>query len=161
MTHKTAHLDRDFWSHLHTCVCARHSVMPDSATPQTVACKAPLSMDFPDKNTGVGCHLFLQGIFPTQGSNLHLLCFLHWQANSLPLGYLRSQIDGCKHMYTSLIIIYLQPKQLLAVSLTIQFSYVWIFQFSSSENVFIPSLFLKNAFAQYRNLCWQIFLSTM
>ena len=23
----------------------------------------------PGKNTGVGCHAFLQGIFPTQGSN--------------------------------------------------------------------------------------------
>ena len=29
--------------------------------------------DFPGKNTGVGCHFFLQGIFPTQGSNLGLL----------------------------------------------------------------------------------------
>ena len=29
--------------------------------------------DFPGKNTGVGCHFLLQGIFPTQGSNLHLL----------------------------------------------------------------------------------------
>ena len=28
----------------------------------------------PGKNTGVGCHALLQGIFPTQGSNLHL-CF--------------------------------------------------------------------------------------
>ena len=37
--------------------------------------------DFPDKNTGVGCHFLLQGIFPTQGSNPH---FLHWQADSLP-----------------------------------------------------------------------------
>ena len=27
-----------------------------------------------------GCHLLLQGIFMTQGSNLHLLC-LHWQAD--------------------------------------------------------------------------------
>ena len=26
-----------------------------------------------------------QGIFPTQGSNPHLLCFLHWQAGSLSL----------------------------------------------------------------------------
>ena len=26
--------------------------------------------DFPDKNTGVGCHFLLHGIFPTQGSNL-------------------------------------------------------------------------------------------
>ena len=29
--------------------------------------------DSPGKNTGVGCHLFLQGIFLTQGSNLRLL----------------------------------------------------------------------------------------
>ena len=28
--------------------------------------------DFPGKNTGVGCHAFLQGIFPTQGLNLDL-----------------------------------------------------------------------------------------
>ena len=27
----------------------------------------------------------LQGIFLIQGSNLHLLCVLHWQASSLPL----------------------------------------------------------------------------
>ena len=30
-------------------------------------------MDSPGKNTGVGCHSLLQGIFPTQGSNLGLL----------------------------------------------------------------------------------------
>ena len=29
--------------------------------------------DSPGKNTGVGCHFLLQGIFPTQGSNLGLL----------------------------------------------------------------------------------------
>ena len=29
--------------------------------------------DSPDKNTGVGCHALLQGIFPTQGWNLDLL----------------------------------------------------------------------------------------
>ena len=28
---------------------------------------------------------FIQGIFPTQGFNLSLLCLLFWQANSLPL----------------------------------------------------------------------------
>ena len=42
-------------------------------------------MDFPGKNTGVGCHLLLQGIFSTQGSNPRLLCLLHWQGDSLPL----------------------------------------------------------------------------
>ena len=33
----------------------------------------PGSWDFPGKDTGVGCHFLLQGIFPTQGSNLGLL----------------------------------------------------------------------------------------
>ena len=48
--------------------------------------------DFPGKNTGVGCHFLLQGIFLTQGSNLCLLCLLHWQADSLPLGPPGNQI---------------------------------------------------------------------
>ena len=43
-----------------------------------------------DKNTGVGCHSFSRGIFPTQGLNLHLLCLLHWQSDSLPLQHLGS-----------------------------------------------------------------------
>ena len=41
--------------------------------------------DSPGKNTGVGFHVLLQGIFPTQGSNPRLLCLMHWQAGSLPL----------------------------------------------------------------------------
>ena len=40
--------------------------------------------DSPGKNTEVGCHFLFQGIFPTQGSNQHLLCLLHWQVGSLP-----------------------------------------------------------------------------
>ena len=36
----------------------------------------------PGKNTEVGCHFLLQGIFLTQGSTLRLL---HWQADSLLL----------------------------------------------------------------------------
>ena len=39
----------------------------------------------PSKNTGMGCHFLLQEIFPSQGSNPHLLYLLHWQADSLPL----------------------------------------------------------------------------
>ena len=39
------------------------------ATPWTVAGQAPLSMGFSRKNSGVGCHFLLQGIFPTQGLN--------------------------------------------------------------------------------------------
>ena len=55
-------------------------------TPWTTARQA-LSMDFLGKNTGVGCHFLLQGVFLTQESNLPLL---HWQADSLPLSHLGS-----------------------------------------------------------------------
>ena len=41
--------------------------------------------DSPGKNIGLGCMPSLQEIFRTQGSNPHLLWFLHWQADSLPL----------------------------------------------------------------------------
>ena len=43
---------------------------------------------FLGKDTGVGCHFFLQGIFLTQGSNPRLLHLLHWQVDSLPLSHL-------------------------------------------------------------------------
>ena len=33
----------------------------------------------------MGCHALLQGIFPSQGSNPHLLCLLHRQGGSGPL----------------------------------------------------------------------------
>ena len=42
----------------------------------------------PGKNTEVGCHALLQGIFLTQGSNLCLLHLLHWQAGSILLAAL-------------------------------------------------------------------------
>ena len=40
--------------------------------------------DFPGKNIGVSYHFFLQGFFPTQGSNPYPL---HWQVDSLPLSH--------------------------------------------------------------------------
>ena len=51
------------------------------ATPWTVTCRVPLSMEFFSKKMGVGCHFLFQGIFLTQELNPH---FLHWQVNSLP-----------------------------------------------------------------------------
>ena len=38
-------------------------------TPWTVAPRLLCPWDFPGKNTGVGCHALVQGIFLTQGSN--------------------------------------------------------------------------------------------
>ena len=40
------------------------------------------------KNTGMGCHFLLHGIFLTQGSNPCLLRLPNWQADSLPLSHL-------------------------------------------------------------------------
>ena len=50
--------------------CVRLSVVSDSLRP--VDCRPPspcVHMDSPGKNTGVGSHSLLQGIFLTQGSN--------------------------------------------------------------------------------------------
>ena len=49
-----------------------HSVVSDSVTLWTVAARLLCPWDFPGKNTGVSCHSLLQGIFPTQGSNVGL-----------------------------------------------------------------------------------------
>ena len=50
---------------------------------------------FPGRNTGVGCHFLLQGIFPTPGLNPRLWHLLHWQARSLPLVPLGKHRDCC------------------------------------------------------------------
>ena len=48
--------------------------------------------NFPGKNTGVGCHLLLQGNLPDPGIKpLCLLCLPHWQVDSLPLRHLGNQ----------------------------------------------------------------------
>ena len=52
---------------------------------QTVACQFLCPRDFLGKNTGVGCHFLLQGIFLTQGSNPCLLHLLHPKAVCLSL----------------------------------------------------------------------------
>ena len=50
-------------------------------TPWTAAHQAPLSMGFPGKNTGMGCHFLLQG-GSSWPRNWNHAC---WQADSLPL----------------------------------------------------------------------------
>ena len=69
------------------CVCAK-SFQSCSTLCNHMDCSPPGSSvhgDSPGKNPGVGCHVLLQGILWTQGSNLSLLCLLHWQAGYLPL----------------------------------------------------------------------------
>ena len=62
-----------------TCLCAKSlQSCPSLCYPADFS--PPRSLcpwDCPGKNTGVGCHGLLQGIFPTQGSNPRLLRLLH------------------------------------------------------------------------------------
>ena len=71
---------------LSVCMCMLSHVQLFEI-PWTAATRLLYSWNFPVKNTKVGCHFLLQGIFLTQGSNL---CILHWQADSLPLNHLGS-----------------------------------------------------------------------
>ena len=57
-------------------------------------------MDSPGKNTEVGCHFLLQGIFLTQESNPGSLCC---RADSLPT---ELQLKPCISLYTMLIILF-------------------------------------------------------
>ena len=68
------------YKYIHTvkyCVC---SVMFDALWPHVLwTARLLFSWDFPGKNKGVSCHFLLQGIFSTQGLNLHFLCLLHFR----------------------------------------------------------------------------------
>ena len=61
----------------------------------TVARQAPLSMGFSRQEYWGGLPFPPPGrIFPTQRSNPHLLCLLHWQVGSLPLAPPEKPIDA-------------------------------------------------------------------
>ena len=82
-----------------------HSVVSNSWQPYELQPARLFCLwDFPDKNTGAGCHFLLQGIFLTQGPNLRLLYLLHWQADSLPLRCL-----GSPSMFTVSVLLLLFP----------------------------------------------------
>ena len=62
----------------HCCCRSVAESWPHGLQPAKLLCP----WAFPGKNTGVGWHFLLQGIFPTQGLNP---CLLHWQKQSLQM----------------------------------------------------------------------------
>ena len=58
--------------------------------PWTVACQAPLSMEFSRQEYWSGVPFPSPGDRPNSGIEPRLLCLLHWQADSLPLNHLGS-----------------------------------------------------------------------
>ena len=89
-THIYIYTHINVYIHTHTYMCSVAqscpTLWPCGLQPARFLC----SWNFPGKNTGMGCSFLLQGIFLTQGSNLHLLCLLQadffttratWEAN--------------------------------------------------------------------------------
>ena len=73
----------------------------------------------PGKNTEMGCHFLLQGIFPAQGSKL---CLLLWQADYLPL----SQLGSPKNYVNEHKILIKFSKAILTLSLTFYWNITYI-----------------------------------
>ena len=92
-------------------MCVRSHVWL-SETQWTVACQTPLSMELSQQEYRTSCHLFLQGIFLTQVSNLcllHVSCIrrqipYHWATWEAPISrilYLKRDLEftwlsGCQ-----------------------------------------------------------------
>ena len=60
------------------CVLSCFSCVRLCETLWTIVCRLLSPWNSPGKNTGVGSHALLQGIFLTQGSNPCLSHLLHW-----------------------------------------------------------------------------------
>ena len=93
------------------CVLSCFGYVQLFATLWTIAHQAPTSMGFSRQEY---CHALLQGIFPIQGSNLHLFYLLYWQAGSLPLA-----LPGKPFLLYSEVIyvcIYIYPLPLTSLS---------------------------------------------
>ena len=100
------------WGRMNTCICIAKSLCYSSEITTTLLigycclvaklclillwshglypARLPCPWNFPGKNTEVGCHFLLQGIFPTQGLNLQLLL---WQVDSVPLSHQWSPVS--------------------------------------------------------------------
>ena len=73
----------------HVCVgVVSQSVACDFLWPHDCSPQAPLSMEFSRQKYWSGLPFPTPKDLPEPGLNLHLLCLLHWQADSFPLCYL-------------------------------------------------------------------------
>ena len=77
------------------CVCTQ--LCPILCDPMDFSPLGLCPWNFPSRNTGMGCHFLLQGIFPTQGSNPRLLNLLHCRQILSPLGHLGNAVETLIH----------------------------------------------------------------
>ena len=102
---------------------------------QTVAHLALLSMEFFRQEYWSELPIPPSGIFPTQESNLHLLCFLHWQVNSLPLQYLGTHNQSISSWILTCSCMYLFLHQ--NITLRLRDYHLFIFVFYILITVFV------------------------
>ena len=85
---------------LHLCLviqsCLTLCNLMDCSPPGTSVCG-----DSAGKNTGVGCHALLQGIFLTKDQTCVALCLLHWQAGSVSLVQITSKTRNRTAIWSS------------------------------------------------------------
>ena len=65
--------DRKSIQYLHACMLSHFGRVRPFETQWTIAHQVPLMVNSPGKNTGMGHHALLQGIFPGQGWNMWCL----------------------------------------------------------------------------------------
>ena len=86
-----------FPSPTHACMVSHFSRVQLFATRGLQPTGLLCPQDSPGKNTGVGCHFLLRGIFPTQESNLNLPHLLHCRQILYPLSHLGGTAICPKH----------------------------------------------------------------
>ena len=96
------------------------------------------------KNTRVGYHVLLRGIFPTQGWNPCLAHFLHWQMSSLPLTPARKPLEAWEYCVL--------PFHRLRVKTTFLFSSkfclcIFLFNFGGQRQ---PRFWLQQSFLPHK-----------
>ena len=83
-----------------------HSVVSDSVTPKDCSLPGSCPGNSPGKDTAVGCHFLLRGIFLTQGSNLALSTCFH-------------EPPGCRQQVMGLLSLQNQMSQSCTINLCI------------------------------------------
>ena len=90
---------------LHMCVLVASVVSGSVQHYRLQPARLLCAWDSPGKNTGVGCHALLQGIFPTQGSNPRCLHLLYRRKILYPLSHrvsVMSVSSSCIHKCSQL-----------------------------------------------------------
>ena len=91
---------------MHACSVVCNSLWPHRLEPARLL----YPWDFQGKTIRVGFHFLLQGIFPIQGLNLHLLNLLHWQVDSLSLFHLGSLGNVSENSKTKKSLLFLRDQ---------------------------------------------------